>query len=118
MDGENTALRSGKSNELAEATEQKRIAIEAAEAILRQSEGVTRAAASRAERIRLEQAAHRMQTAAARNAATIEGALEGTRRLFGCLLDAAQQASSAGTYGPDGSRRRAAETAATIYRSA
>lgn len=117
MDAENAALRSGKGDELVEATEQKRIAIEAAEAVLRQTEKVAHAAASRAERNRLEQAARRMQAAAARNAATLQGALEGTRRLFGCLVEAARQASSTGTYGPDGSRRRTAETIGTIHRS-
>jgi hypothetical protein len=39
-----------------------------------------------------------MQAAAARNAATLQGALEGTRRLFGCLAEAARHAASTGTY--------------------
>jgi hypothetical protein len=38
--------------------------------------------------------------------------------LFSCLVDAAQAASSTGTYGPDGSVRRAEEIVATIRRSA
>jgi hypothetical protein len=59
-----------------------------------------------------------MQAAATRNAAALQGALEGTRRLFACLAEAAQQASSTGTYGPDGSLRRTAETVGTIHRSA
>jgi flagellar biosynthesis/type III secretory pathway chaperone len=118
MDQENAALRSGSSDELAAATERKRIAVEAAEAVLRQTQSVAQAAASRAERNRVEQAAHRLRAAAAQNAAVLQGALEGTRRLFGCLVEAAQQASSTGTYGPDGNRRRAAETVATIHRSA
>lgn len=117
MDVETEAVRSGNRAELAEAVERKRIVIEAAEAVLRHAEGVA-AAAGRAERARLEQAAHRMQAAAERNAAALQGALQGTRRLFACLAQAAQQASSTGTYGPDGSLRRAAETVGTICRSA
>lgn len=117
MDEESTAVRSGARDGLGEAVERKRLAINAAQGILGQAEGAPRAA-DRAERARLGQAAQRMQAAARRNAATLQGALEGTRRLFACLAEAAQQASSTGTYGPDGSRRRIAETVGTIHRSA
>jgi hypothetical protein len=117
MDAETAAVRSGGRDDLAEAAERKAVVIGAAEAILRQAESVMRAA-SRAERARLEGAANRMQAAADRNAATLQGALEGTRRLFACLAEAAQLASSTGTYGPDGSLRRTAETIGTIRRSA
>ena len=117
MDAETDAIASGKREALAEAAERKRVAIEAAEAIFRQAEGPTRPACH-TERVHLERAAHRMQAAAQRNSATLQGALEGTRRLFACLAEAAQQASSTGTYGPDGSRRRMAETVGTIHRSA
>jgi hypothetical protein len=117
MDAETDAVRSGERDALSAAAERKRLTIEVAEAALRRSEGVA-SAASHAERARLEQAAHRMQAAAARNAATLQGALEGTRRLFACLALAAQQAASTGTYGPDGSRRRTEEIVGTIRRSA
>lgn len=117
MDAESAAVRSGARNGLGEAAERKRLAINAAEGILGQAEGTPRAAGP-ADRARLEQAAQRMQAAATRNAAALQGALEGTRRLFACLAEAAQQASSTGTYGPDGSLRRTAETVGTIHRSA
>jgi hypothetical protein len=117
MDAESDAVRSGGRDQLSAAAESKRIAIEAAEAQLRRAEGLARAATG-AERTRLEQAVHRLQAAAARNAATLQGALEGTRRLFACLAEAAQQASSTGTYGPDGSRRRTGEIIGTIRRKA
>ena len=117
MDAETAAVRSGERDALSAAAERKRCVIEVAEAALRRSEGVA-SAATHAERARLEQAVHRMQVAADRNAATLQGALEGTRRLFACLAFAAQQASSTGTYGPDGSLRRTEEIVGTIRRSA
>jgi hypothetical protein len=116
MDAETEAVRAGNRAELADAAERKRVAIEAAEAILRRRRDLV--AAVPAERARLEQAGQRMQAAAARNAATLQGALEGTRRLFGCLAEAARHAASTGTYGPDGSPRRMAEAPSTIQRSA
>ena len=117
MDAETAAVRSGRRDELAGAAERKRVVIEACLGILRERQGVA-GAAFPAERARLEQAGQRMQTAARRNADTLQGALEGTRRLFGCLAEAARQASSTGTYGPDGSRRRTEEALGTIHRSA
>jgi hypothetical protein len=117
MDAESDAVRAGGRAALAEAAEHKRDAIEAAEAILgRRREIVT--AATAVERVRLKQAGQRMHAAAERNAATLQGALEGTRRLFGCLAEAARQASSTGTYGPDGRPRRTEEVPRTIHRSA
>ena len=117
MDAETDAVRSGRRDELVAAAERKRVVIEAAEATLPHFEGVTGAAGA-AERARLEQAGQRIQAAAQRNAATLQGALEGTRRLFACFAEAARQASSTGTYGPDGSRRRTEEALGTIHRSA
>jgi hypothetical protein len=117
MDAETAALRSGRGDDLARAVERKRLVIEAAEAVLRERRGSAGAAAP-AERARIEEAAGRMQAAARRNAATLQGGLEGTRRLFACLVEAAQRASSTGTYGPDGSLRRSAESVGTICRSA
>jgi hypothetical protein len=117
MDAETAALRSGRADERAQAAERKRRVIEAAEAVLRERRG-SAGAATPAERARLEEAARRMQAAASRNAATLQGSLEGTRRLFACLAEAAQRASSTGTYGPDGSLRRSAESVGTICRRA
>jgi flagellar biosynthesis/type III secretory pathway chaperone len=117
MDAETAALRSGTPDALATAAERKRLVIEAALAVWRQRERLPDVA-SRAERARLELAARRLQAAAERNGATLQGALEGTRRLFACLAEAARAAASTGTYGPDGSRRRSDEAAGTISRSA
>lgn len=114
MDAETAAVRSGERESLAEAAERKRLAIEAAETMLARIEraGLVQS------RVRLEQAARRMQAAAERNAVTLQGALDGARRLFACLGEAARQASSTGTYGPDGRHQRSAETLGTIHRSA
>jgi flagellar biosynthesis/type III secretory pathway chaperone len=117
MDAETRCVRSGGREELSAAAERKRVAFEAAEALLRRAEGVA-SAATDAERTRLREAGHRMRAAAARNAATLQGALEGTRRLFACLAQAARQASSTGTYGPDGSARRTEEIVGTIRHTA
>jgi erythromycin esterase-like protein len=117
MDAETAALRSGRAAEWAQAAERKGRVIEAAEAVLREGRSIG-GAATPAERPRLEEAARRMQAAASRNAATLQGSLEGTRRLFACLAEAAQRASSTGTYGPDGSLRRSAESVGTICRRA
>ena len=117
MDAEVEAVRSGQAQELSAAADRKRAAIEAVAPILQRSPDVA-SVATPAGRARLIQATRRMQAAADRNAATLQGALEGTRRLFSCLVDAAQAASSTGTYGPDGSVRRAEETVGTIRRSA
>jgi flagellar biosynthesis/type III secretory pathway chaperone len=117
MDEEVEAVRSGQAGQLSTAADRKRVAIEAVAPILQRSPDVA-SAATPAGRARLIQATRRMQAAAARNAVVLQGALEGTRRLFSCLVDAAQAASSTGTYGPDGSVRRAEETVGTIRRSA
>ena len=117
MDAETAAVRRGPRDELAAAAERKRLVIEASIDILREGQGIAGAAVP-AERTRLEEAGQRMQAAAQRNAATLQGALEGARRLFGCLAEAARQASSTGTYAPDGSRRRTEEALGTIQRSA
>jgi FlgN protein len=117
MDAESDAVRAGGRAALAEAAERKRDAIEAAEAMLGRRREIV-ANAGPAERARLKQAGQRMHAAAERNAATLQGALEGTRRLFGCLAEAARQAASTGTYGPDGRPRRTEEAPSTIHRSA
>ncbi|HEX5077948.1 MAG TPA: hypothetical protein VFV80_02280 [Geminicoccaceae bacterium] len=116
MDAESEAVRAGQTTALPAAAERKRAVLEAAEPVLRRFGEVT-GHASPAERADLVRAVRRMQTAGRRNAAILQGALEGTRRLFACLAGAAQAASSTGTYGPDGSFRRAAEAVATIRRS-
>ena len=75
-------------------------------------------AAAAAERTYLIQATRRMETAARRNAAALQGALEATRRLYACLAQAAQAAASSGTYRADGSRHCAEDGVGTIRRSA
>jgi flagellar biosynthesis/type III secretory pathway chaperone len=117
MDAEVAAVRSGKADELSAAAQRKRVVLEAVEPVLQRFRA-TASAATPGERAGLVEATRRMQAAADRNAATLQGALEGTRRLFACLVDAAQAASSTGTYGPDGSVRRAEEIVGTIRRSA
>jgi hypothetical protein len=117
MDAEVDAVRLGQADALSAAVERKRAAVEAVEPVLQRFRDVT-GAASPAERGRLIQATRRMQTAAERNAATLQGALDGTRRLYACLADAAQAAASSGTYRPDGSRHCAEESVGTIRRSA
>jgi hypothetical protein len=116
MDAEVEAVRSGQADELSAAAHRKRVVLEAVEPILQRSRDVT-SAATPAEKARLVQATRRMQAAADRNATTLQAALEGTRRLFACLVDAAQAASSTGTYRPDGSVRHAEEIVGTIRRS-
>jgi flagellar biosynthesis/type III secretory pathway chaperone len=117
MDAEVDAVRLGQTDALSAAVERKRATVEAVEPVLQRFRDVT-SAASPAERGRLIQATRRMQTAAERNAATLQGALDGTRRLYACLADAAQAAASSGTYRPDGSRHCAEESVGTIRRSA
>lgn len=117
LDVEAEAVRSGQADELSAAAHRKRAVLEAVEPILRRSRDVT-AAATPAERACLIQATQRMQAAADRNAATLQGALEGIRRLYACLVEAAQAAASTGTYRPDGSRHHAEESVVTIRRSA
>jgi hypothetical protein len=116
MDVEVEAVRSGPAEQLSAAADQKRAAIEAVAPILQRSRDVT-STASPAERACLIQATRRMQAAADRNAATLQGALEGTRRLYACLAEAAQAAASSGSYRPDGSRHCAEESAGTFRRS-
>jgi uncharacterized protein (DUF885 family) len=117
MDAEVAAIRSGQADGLSAAADRKRAVIEAAEPTLQRFRDAI-SAATPAERACLIQAARRMQTAAARNAATLQGALEGARRLYACLAEAAQAAASTGTYRPDGSRHRAEENVGTIRRRA
>jgi flagellar biosynthesis/type III secretory pathway chaperone len=117
MDAEVEAVRAGQADELLAAAHRKRVVLEAVEPILQRSSDVA-SAATPAERTCLIQATRRMQAAAKRNAATLQGALEGTRRLYACLAEAAQAAASTGTYGPDGSRHRPEESVGTIRRSA
>ena len=97
MDAEVEAVRSGQARQLSGAADRKRVAIEAVAPILQRSPDVTSVATPTA-RARLIQATRRLQAAADRNAATLQGALEGTRRLFSCLVEAAQAAASTGTY--------------------
>jgi hypothetical protein len=117
MDAEVDAVRLGEADALSAAVERKRAAVEAVEPVLRLFRDVT-SDASPAERACLIQATRRMQTAAQRNATTLQGALDGARRLYACLADAAQAAASSGTYRPDGSRHCAEESVGTIRRSA
>ena len=116
MDAEVEAVRSGQAGQLSAAADRKRAAIEAVAPILQRSPDVA-SVATPAGRARLIQATRRMQAAADRNAATLQGALEGTRRLYACLAEAAQAAASSGTYRPDGSRHCAEESAGTFRRS-
>jgi ATP/maltotriose-dependent transcriptional regulator MalT len=117
MDAEVDAVRLGQADALSAAVERKRAAVEAAEPTLRRFRDAI-SAATPAERACLIQATRRMQAAVARNAATLQGALDGARRLYACLAEAAQAAASAGTYRPDGSRHRAEESFGTIHRRA
>jgi flagellar biosynthesis/type III secretory pathway chaperone len=117
MDAEVDAVRAGQAGELSAAADRKRVVLGTVEPILRRSRDVT-SAASAAERAVLIQATRRMQAATDRNAATLQGALEATRRLYACLAEAARAAASTGTYRPDGSRHRAEESVVTIHRSA
>jgi hypothetical protein len=117
MDAEVAAVRSGQARELSAAADRKRAVIEAVEPILQRSRDAI-SAATPAERACLIQATRRMQAAVDRNAATLQGALEGTRRLYACFAEAAQAAASTGTYRPDGSRHRAEESVGTIRRQA
>ena len=114
LDAEVEAVRSGQVDALSAAADRKRVVLEDAMPILQPSHDV--AAATPAERACLIEATRRMQAAATRNAATLQGALEGTRRLYACLAEAAQSAASSGTYRPDGSRHCAEESAGTIRR--
>jgi hypothetical protein len=117
MDAETAAVRSGEADRLSAAAERKRAVIEAAEPTLQRFRDAI-SAATPAERTGLIQATRRMQAAAARNAATLQGALDGARRLYACLAEAAQAAASTGTYRPDGSRHRAEESFGAIHRRA
>ena len=117
MEAEVEAVRFGQAEQLSAAADRKRLAIEAAEPILHRSRDVTEIAGPR-ERSRIVEAARRMQAAADRNAATIQGAMEGARRLYACFAEAAQAAASSGTYRPDGSRHCAEESAGMICRQA
>lgn len=117
METEVAAVRSGQAEQLAAAAERKRVAIEAVEPVVQRFADVT-SAASPDERTSLIEATRRMQAAADRNAATLQGALEGTRRVYACLAEAVQAAASSGTYRPDGSRHCAVELAGTIRRRA
>jgi hypothetical protein len=117
MDAEVDAVRLGQADALSAAVERKRVAVEAVEPVLKRFRDAT-SAASPAEKARLIQATRRMQTAAERNTTTLQGALEGARRLYACLANAAQAAASSGTYRPDGSRHCAEESVGTIRRSA
>ena len=115
LDAEVEAVRSGQLDGLSAAADRKRAVLQDAMPILQRSHDVA-AAARPAERACLIEATRRMQAAATRNAATLQGALEGTRRLYACLAEAAQSAASSGTYRPDGSRHCAEESAGTIRR--
>jgi hypothetical protein len=117
MDAEVEAVRSGQADALSAAAQRKRVVLEEVEPILRRFRDAA-STATAAERASLIQATRRMQAAADRNATTLQGALEGTRRVFACLVDAAKAASSTGTYGPDGSVRHAEGTVGTIRRQA
>jgi hypothetical protein len=87
------------------------------EPILQQSRHVIGAAAAD-DRARLTRAMRRMLAAAERNATTLQGALEGLRRVDACIAEAAQATASSGTYRADGSLHRVEETVGTIRRSA
>jgi flagellar biosynthesis/type III secretory pathway chaperone len=115
LDAEVEAVRSGQVDALSAAADRKRVVLQDATPILQRSHDVA-GAATPAERACLIEATRRMQAAARRNAATLQGALEGTRRLYACLAEAAQAAASSGTYRPDGSRHCAEESAGTIRR--
>lgn len=117
MEAEVEAVRSGQNEQLAAAAERKRVAIEAVEPIVQRFRNAT-SSASPDERGSLVEATRRMRAAADRNAATLQGALEGTRRVYACLAEAVQAAASSGTYRPDGSRHCAVELAGTIRRQA
>jgi hypothetical protein len=115
MEAEVAAVRSGQARELSAAADQKRAVIEAVEPILQRSRDAI-SAATPTERACLTQATRRLHAAADRNAATLQGALDGARRLYACLAEAAQAAASTGTYRPDGSRHRAEESVGTFRR--
>lgn len=117
MDAEADAVRSGQADALAAAAQRKRAVLDELAPILERSRRVAGAAAP-GERACLIRAARRMETAARRNAAVLEGAMEGMRRLYACLAEAAQAAASSGTYRPDGSRHCAEDGVGTIRRSA
>jgi hypothetical protein len=110
-------VRSGQADRLSAAADRKRAVIEAAEPTLQRFRDAI-GAATPAERACLIQATRRMQAAVARNTTTLQGALDGARRLYACLAEAAQAAASTGTYRPDGSRHRAEESISTIIRRA
>jgi flagellar biosynthesis/type III secretory pathway chaperone len=115
LDAEVEAVRSGQVDALSAAADRKRVVLQDAMPILQRSHDV--AGATPAERACLIAATRRMQAAAKRNTTTLQGALEGTRRLYACLAEPAQAAASSGTYRPDGSRHCAEESAGTIRRS-
>jgi hypothetical protein len=117
MDAEVEAVRSGRADELSAAADRKRVVLEKVTPILQQFPALA-SFASPGERTRLMEATHRMRAAADRNAATLQGALQGARRVYACLADAAQAAASTGTYRPDGSRHCAEDNVGTIRRSA
>ncbi len=117
MDAEVEAVRSGQADALAAAAQRKRAVLDDVAPILQRSPQVAGAAAP-AEKACLVQATRRMQVAARRNAAVLQGALEATRRLYACLAEAAQAAASSGTYRPDGSRHCAEDGVGTIRRQA
>ena len=116
MDAEVEAVRSGPADALAAAVQQKRGVLDGVAPILQRAPQVSRAAGP-AERACLIGATRRMQAAATRNAAVLQGALEATRRIYACFAEAAQAAASSGTYRPDGSRRCVEDGIGTIRRS-
>jgi flagellar biosynthesis/type III secretory pathway chaperone len=117
LDAEVEALRLGQVDALSAVADRKRAALEDAEVLLRQTRDLADVVTP-ADRACLIEATRRVQAAAKRNATTLEGMLEGTRRLYACLADAAQAAASSGTYRADGSRHCAEESAGTVRRSA
>jgi hypothetical protein len=117
MEAEVEAVRSGRADELSAAADRKRVVLEEVTPILQRSRDVA-SAAGPGERARLMEATRRMRAAADRNAATLQGALQGARRVYACLADAAQAAASSGTYRPDGSRHCAEDSVGTIRRQA